>query len=75
MFFSVLAQKVYAAGAQLVHTYVNSRLPSIVLMDGITLGAAVGVSMALRERVCTERTVVALPEASIGKHCCLLMYL
>ena len=69
MFFSVLAQKVYAAGAQLVHTYVNSRLPSIVLMDGITLGAAVTVSMAFgRERVCTERTVVALPEASMGKH-------
>jgi len=51
---------------QLDHLVGSYSLPYIAVLNGITMGGGVGVSVNGKWRVATEKTVFAMPETAIG---------
>lgn len=51
---------------QLNYRIATCDVPFIALIDGITMGGGVGLSVHGENRICTERTLFAMPETGIG---------
>merc|ERR1712137_794272 len=63
---STLAQDFFSEEYQLNYLISTLEIPYIALIDGITMGGGVGLSVHCHYRVATERTLFAMPETAIG---------
>ncbi|MBA3576779.1 MAG: enoyl-CoA hydratase/isomerase family protein [Sphingomonas sp.] len=60
------AREFFFAEYRLNHLLFTYDKPTVALMDGITMGGGVGISLPCTFRVATENTRLAMPETSIG---------
>jgi enoyl-CoA hydratase len=60
------ARAFFGTEYQLNHLLFTYAKPIVSFMDGIVMGGGVGIALPARYRVATERTVFAMPEATIG---------
>uniref|UniRef100_UPI00358DF34B 3-hydroxyisobutyryl-CoA hydrolase, mitochondrial n=1 Tax=Myxine glutinosa TaxID=7769 RepID=UPI00358DF34B len=61
-----LAQDFFREEYMLDYAIATCKIPYIALIDGITMGGGVGLSVHGSFRVATERTLFAMPETAIG---------
>ncbi|KGL75631.1 hypothetical protein N309_14571, partial [Tinamus guttatus] len=66
-FASSLAQDFFREEYTLNYAVGTCKKPYVALIDGITMGGGVGLSVHGHFRVATEKTVFAMPETAIGK--------
>jgi len=60
------ARRFFYTEYQLNHLLFEYPKPVVAVMDGITMGGGVGISLPARYRIATERTLFAMPEVHIG---------
>lgn len=60
------ARDFFHAEYRLNHLLFTYPKPTVALMDGITMGGGVGISLPCKIRVATENTRLAMPETGIG---------
>jgi len=60
------AREFFFAEYRLNHLLFSYDKPTLAIMDGITMGGGVGISLPCTYRVATENTRFAMPETSIG---------
>ena len=63
---STLAQDFFREEYQLNYLISTLEIPYIALIDGITMGGGVGLSVHGYYRVSSEKTLFAMPETAIG---------
>ncbi len=61
-----VAEEFFLHEYRLDHLLFSYYKPTIVFMDGITMGGGVGIAQPCRYRVATENTRFAMPETTIG---------
>jgi enoyl-CoA hydratase len=61
-----LAKRFFFAEYRLNHLLFAYQKPTVALMDGITMGGGVGISLPCTFRIATENTRLAMPETGIG---------
>jgi enoyl-CoA hydratase len=62
----VEARRFFHIEYQLNHLLFTYPKPIVALIDGVTMGGGVGISMPARFRIATENTTYAMPETGIG---------
>ena len=60
------AKEFFFAEYRLNHLLFTYEKPTVAIMDGITMGGGVGISLPCDFRVATENTRLAMPETGIG---------
>ena len=60
------AREFFFTEYRLNHLLFTYPTPIVALIDGVTMGGGVGVSMPARFRIATENTTYAMPETGIG---------
>ena len=60
------AKKFFFSEYRLNHLLFTYPKPTVAIMDGITMGGGVGISLPCEYRIATEATRLAMPETSIG---------
>jgi enoyl-CoA hydratase len=60
------AKRFFFAEYRLNHLLFTYDKPTIAIMDGITMGGGVGISLPCDYRIATENTRLAMPETGIG---------
>ena len=60
------AKRFFFAEYRLNHLLFTYPKPTVAIMDGITMGGGVGISMPCDFRIATENTRFAMPETGIG---------
>ena len=60
------ARSFFHAEYQLNHLLFTYAKPVVSFLDGIVMGGGVGIGLPAKYRVATERTIFAMPEATIG---------
>jgi enoyl-CoA hydratase len=60
------AKRFFFAEYRLNHLLFTYPKPTVAIMDGITMGGGVGISLPCTYRVATENTRLAMPETGIG---------
>jgi enoyl-CoA hydratase len=60
------AKRFFFAEYRLNHLLFTYPKPTVAIMDGITMGGGVGISLPCDYRVATENTRLAMPETGIG---------
>jgi enoyl-CoA hydratase len=60
------AKRFFFSEYRLNHLLFTFPKPTVAIMDGITMGGGVGISLPCEHRVATENTRVAMPETGIG---------
>ncbi|GAA3698213.1 enoyl-CoA hydratase/isomerase family protein [Sphingomonas cynarae] len=61
-----VARHFFATEYRMNHRLFTYAKPIVAVMDGITMGGGVGVSLPCRYRIATENTKFAMPETGIG---------
>src|SRR5437762_6820894 len=60
------AKRFFFAEYRLNHLLFAYPKPTVAIMDGITMGGGVGISLPCEFRIATENTKLAMPETGIG---------
>lgn len=63
---SKAAREFFFTEYRLNHLLFHYPKPIVALIDGVTMGGGVGISMPARFRIATENTTYAMPETGIG---------
>jgi len=63
---STLPALALAEEYKLICKLADSTIPSVAIMDGVTMGFGLGLATRATFRIATERTLVAMPECAIG---------